>query len=155
MLDSIARIVRRLPWPSESGCKIDGHRRADNLFQDDRWSEKCFLLPILFLHPLSGGLGHACNMCGIFLQPVYSKYSINNIFNNYHVDILDNSDYFKEKMAILFPLMITNTGLQKKKKFFAKIPINTLSFQSKSRTAHHIPGKYFLMQIIISSSISV
>ena len=40
---------------------------------------------------------------------------------------------------------------QKKEKSFAKLPINRLSFQSKSITAH-IHGKYFLMHILVPSS---
>ena len=44
-----------LKWKWKHQCKVDGHRRADNYFQEDWWSRRCFLQAVHFLQTLSEG----------------------------------------------------------------------------------------------------
>ena len=46
-----------LKWKWKHQCKVDGHRRADNYFQEDWWSRRCFLQAVHFLQTLSEGCG--------------------------------------------------------------------------------------------------
>ena len=46
-----------LKWKGKHQCKVDGHRRADNYFQEDWWSKRCFLQAVHFLQTLSEGCG--------------------------------------------------------------------------------------------------
>ena len=52
-----AATVLNLKWKWKHQCKVDGHRRADNYFQEDWWSRRCFLQAVHFLQTLSEGYG--------------------------------------------------------------------------------------------------